>query len=381
MMEGHRHTQLLPPLHLRSPLKSLQSSSRLLRATSQTMLSSQLRVKTARRINKARSAVTPVKTRCDPGKSNHKRFFSTMDVKSKAPAIRCQWDLQDIAMRKCIGKGSLGKVMLGEVQGFQVAVKVVGKVPAKVRKTAEAERKVLEELKHQLIVTYYGSLEDQEYIYLVLEYLPKGDLFHLMKRRRLKTKEIRFFAMEVAVALKSLHDDNIVYRDLKPENVMLHESGHIRLIDFGFAKKLSSERTASVLGSPEYMAPEVVMRKPHGLAVDCWSFGILLFELWTQYFPDSHPPFQGTSPMEVYEHVLQGLYELPSFIDTQAKDLIRRLLNPEPRLRPSITGVRAHAYFGDVDWLLADSVLVVPPALGESGAIHREHFRTDLFDG
>lgn len=380
-MEGHKHTQLLPPLHLRSPLKPLHSSSRLLRATSQTLLSSQLRLKTGRRESKARSAVTPVKTRCGPGKTHHNRFFSTMDVKSKAPAIRCQWDLQDIAMRKCIGKGSLGKVMLGEVQGVQVAVKVVGKVPTKVRKIAETEREILEELKHQLMVAYYGSLEDEDYIYLVLEYLPKGDLFHLMKRRRLKAKEIHFFAMEVAVALKSLHNDSIVYRDLKPENVMLHESGHIRLIDFGFAKKLSSERTASVLGSPEYMAPEVVMRKPHGLAVDCWGFGILLYELWTQYFPDSHPPFQGSSPMEVYECILKGLYELPSFIDIQAKDLIRRLLNPEPRLRLSIAGIRAHAYFGDVDWMRADSVLVVPPALGEYGARHREQFRTDLFDG
>lgn len=378
-MEGHRHTQL-PPLHLRSPVKSLHSSSRVLRATSQTLLSSKLRIKTGRRDIKARSSVTPVKTRCDPSKSNHNRIFSTMDVKSKPPVIRCQWDLEDITMQRCIGKGSLGKVMLGEVQGIRLAVKVVEKVPTKVRRIAEAERGILEELRHQLMVNYYGSLEDQDYIYLVLEYLPRGDLFHLMKRRRLKTKEIRFFAMEVAVALKSLHEDHIVYRDLKPENVMLHESGHIRLIDFGFAKKLVSERTSSVLGSPEYMAPEIVMRKPHGLAVDCWGFGILLYELWTQYYPHSHPPFQGSSPMEVYEHILQGLYEVPSYVDGRAKDLIRRLLNPEQRNRPSIAGVRAHAYFGDVDWMLADNVLVEPPVVGEGGDRFKEQFRTDLFD-
>ena len=310
---------------------------------------------------------------------HHSRYPSTQDT--PAAEHECPWTLAEISLGKCIGKGSLGRVVLGQTATCQVAVKIMEKRQMRVKKIAEAERVILEQLHHALMVTYFGCLEDAERLYLVLEYLPNGDLFHLMRRKRLKPRETKFYATEVVAGLRSLHSLQIVYRDLKPENLMLHSSGHLRFIDFGFAKKLSSERTASVLGSPEYMAPEVVMRKPHGLAVDCWSFGILLFELWTQYFPDSHPPFQGTSPMEVYEHVLQGLYELPSFIDTQAKDLIRRLLTPEPRLRPSITGVRAHAYFGDVDWLLADSVLVVPPALGESGAIHREHFRTDLFDG
>ena len=84
--------------------------------------------------------------------------------------------------------------------------------------------------------------------------------------------------------------------------------------------------------------------------------------------------------MEVYEHILQGLYEVPSYVDGRAKDLIRRLLNPEQRNRPSIVGVRAHAYFGDVDWMLADNVLVEPPVVGEGGDRFKEQFRTDLFD-
>lgn len=132
------------------------------------------------------------------------------------------------------------------------------------------------------MVAYYGSIEDAGKLHLVLEYLPKGDLFHLMRRKRLKQKEIWFFAAETAGGLRYLHDRRIVYRDLKPENLMLSASGHIKFIDFGFAKQLISDRTNSVLGSPEYMAPELVMKRPHGLAVDCWSFGILLYELWSQ---------------------------------------------------------------------------------------------------
>ena len=164
----------------------------------------------------------------------------------------------------------------------QLAVKIVAKKPAKVKKVAESEKTALETLQHPLIVRYFGCIEDESHVYFLLERLQRGDLFHISKRRRLKGKEIRFFAGEVLAVLRFVHGKGVVYRDLKPENVMLHESGHIRLVDFGFAKKIDGERTYTSLGSPEYMAPEIVLKQPHSYPSDLWSFGILLYEFYSQ---------------------------------------------------------------------------------------------------
>ena len=226
---------------------------------------------------KSRPVATPIRAR-----PTHTRFLSSVDLTVSPKPVECPWQLSEIKIARCIGQGSLGRVFLGEVDSLEVAVKVIEKSSTKVKRVAEAEKTILEKVKHALMVRYYGCIQDSEKVHLVMEYLPKGDLFHLMKRHRLKAKEVRFYAAEAAFGLKYMHDRKIVYRDLKPENLMLSSTGHIKFIDFGFSKQLVADRTTSVLGSPEYMAPELVMKRPHGLPVDCWSFGILLFELWSQ---------------------------------------------------------------------------------------------------
>ena len=369
-MEGRKPRSLLPalPTHNRSFLRQAVSSKPT--ASTTRAPATKLQLSPVKRIS-----VTPVRHRPAPvlkSRPHHSRVPSTQEVPAAEHA--CPWTLAEISMVRCIGKGSLGRIMLGQTPTCQVAVKVMEKRQMRVKKIAEAERVILEQLQHRLMVMYFGSLEDTERIYLVLEYLPNGDLFHLMRRKRLKPREIKFYAAEVVAGLRSLHSMQIVYRDLKPENLMLHSSGHIRFIDFGFAKKLISERTSSVLGSPEYMAPELVMKRPHGLAVDCWSLGILLYELHCH-----HPPFEGESPMEVYEKVVSGVYELPNHLDSAVKDLIRRLLNPEPRIRLAIEAVTRHGYFQDVDWKQVDEMQLEAPVFEGLPEKAREEFQTNLF--
>jgi len=369
-MEGRKPRNLLPALPTQNRSFLRQAVSTKPTASTTRTQSKKSPIQLSKRIS-----VTPTRYRPVPvqkPRPHHSRYPSTQDT--PAAEHECPWTLAEISLGKCIGKGSLGRVVLGQTATCQVAVKIMEKRQMRVKKIAEAERVILEQLHHALMVTYFGCLEDAERLYLVLEYLPNGDLFHLMRRKRLKPRETKFYATEVVAGLRSLHSLQIVYRDLKPENLMLHSSGHLRFIDFGFAKRLVSERTSSVLGSPEYMAPELVMKRPHGLAVDCWSLGVLLYELHCH-----HPPFEGETPMEVYEKVVSGVYELPNHLDSAIKDLIRRLLNPEPRLRLDVEAVMRHGYFQGTDWIQVDELLLEAPVLEGVPEKAREEFQTNLF--
>jgi protein kinase A/protein kinase X len=128
-----------------------------------------------------------------------------------------------------------------------------------------------------------------------------------------------------------LHQQDIVYRDLKPENLLIDAEGHIKLADFGFAKHLEDDRTFTLCGTPEYLAPEIVKGSKntgYGKSVDWWALGILLFEMLAGY-----PPFYDCEPFGIYKKILAGIIEFPKFFSLRTKDLIRKLLNPEIKYR------------------------------------------------
>jgi len=146
-----------------------------------------------------------------------------------------------------------------------------------------------------------------------------------------------------------LHSKNIVYRDLKPENILLDSKGHVKLTDFGFAKVVP-DRTWTLCGTPEYLAPEIIQSKGHGKAVDWWALGILIYEMLVGY-----PPFFDDSPFKIYEKILQGKVEFPRFMDSAAKDLIRRLLTTDKmkrigNLKSGAEDVKRMKWFKGVDW-------------------------------
>jgi serine/threonine protein kinase len=196
-----------------------------------------------------------------------------LELKQDTPLA---YSLNEFEISKCVSKGKGGCVLMATLNYRNYALKVIHK---KLSKYALAEAKILDKLSSQLIVKYFGRFEDEENIYLVLEFINGCDFFHYMSRKRLKLPEIVNLASQVLSAIELIHSKGIVYRDLKPENIMLPESGCIKLIDFGLSKEIGNERTSTVCGSPEYMAPEVIRKNSYSYAVDFWSFGILLYEM------------------------------------------------------------------------------------------------------
>lgn len=167
------------------------------------------------------------------------------------------------------------------------------------------ERAVLGEVAgHPFITNLIATFSDQNSLYMLLDYVPGGELFsYLRKFRRFDESIARVYAAEIVLVLEFLHEQQggIAYRDLKPENLLLDNDGHIKLVDFGFAKRLGHPdhhpvETYTLCGTPEYLAPEVIQNKGHSTAVDWWALGILIYEFLAGY-----PPFYHNNPMEIYK--------------------------------------------------------------------------------
>jgi serine/threonine protein kinase len=275
----------------------------------------------------------------------------------------------DFELLQVVGKGSFGKV-------FQVRKKDTGKIYAmKVLKKeqllkrkqvahTQTERKVLEEIDHPFIVSLRFAFQTHDKLYMVLDYFNGGELFfHLKANGRFSEELARFYAAEIVLAIECLHENTIVYRDLKPENVLLDEEGHIRLTDFGLSKDSISGNTLThtFCGTPEYLAPEIIHGAGYNKAVDWWSLGTLLYEMLTGL-----PPFFNTNVHVMYEKIMRATLAFPAYVSPEAQSLLTGLLqrNPQARLgggpRDALD-LKEHPFFAPIDWVKLTRKEVVPP--------------------
>lgn len=232
------------------------------------------------------------------------------------------------------------------------------------------EVEIMRQVNSNFCTKLINSFQDEHYLYLILEFIPGGELFyHLRKYERFPIEVARFYLAEVTAALGYLHDRiGCVYRDLKPENILLDKKGHIKLADYGFAKQ-TSELTFTLLGTPEYIAPELIRQTGHHRSADWWSFGILAYELLV-----GQPPFMDDDLNGLYQKIIAGKIAFPADFDPDARDLITKLLNvdKDKRLGANPTNgthdVRAHPFFASVNWNWIDKRLVKPPIQPEIGA-------------
>lgn len=273
------------------------------------------------------------------------------------------WRLSDLELKETLGTGSFGRVRLVKHTKSSkfCALKILKKQEIIRLKQVEhilAEASLLQEIDHPFIVNLLKGFMDEDRLYLLLEYVVGGELFfHLRKAGKFPNDVAKFYSAEVVLAFEYVHSKNIVYRDLKPENLLLDRDGNVKITDFGFAKRVT-DRTFTLCGTPEYLAPEIIQSKGHNKAVDWWALGILLFEMLVGY-----PPFYDESPYKIYEKILEGKIQFPKWVDEKAKDLIQGLLVLDKSkrlgsLKRGVEDIKRHQFYGGVDWnvLLAKKV-------------------------
>ncbi|KAL2261616.1 hypothetical protein VTK26DRAFT_3791 [Humicola hyalothermophila] len=280
---------------------------------------------------------------------------------------------EDFEPLRCLGKGTYGTVLLVKQRttGRLFAQKQFKKASLVVHKKlieqTKTERQILESVnRHPFVVKLYYAFQDQEKLYLILEYGQGGELFtHLNTEKMFSEDTAAFYMAEMVLALSHLHDNlGVIYRDLKPENCLLDAEGHLLLTDFGLSKVAvdDSDGCNSMLGTVEYMAPEVIQGKKYGKAVDWWSLGALGVDLMT-----GNPPFRGPNHAKIQENIVKQKLVLPYFVSPDAKDLLTRLLRKDPTKRlgynmpKDLATIKKHRFFRKIDWKKLAARELEPP--------------------
>jgi len=295
-------------------------------------------------------------------KKNGPNFVSEIEVNdvTREGCEKASPDQFDLL--RVLGQGSFGKVFLvrknqGKDAGCLYAMKVLKKATLKVRDRirTKMERNILADVEHPFIVKLHYAFQTEGKLYLILDFLRGGDLFTRLSKEIMFTEEdVKFYLAELALALEHLHSLGIIYRDLKPENLLLDSNGHIAVTDFGLSKENLEDgqegKAYSFCGTVEYMAPEVVNRKGHSFAADWWSFGVLMFEMLTGQLP-----FQGENRKETMTQILKAKLGMPEYLSPEAQGLLRGLFkrNPVNRLCSGPNGIEDvfnHSFFSTINW-------------------------------
>lgn len=262
--------------------------------------------------------------------------------------------LSDLKILTTLGVGGFGRVELVQISNRPTksyALKQMKKaqiVETRQQQHIMSEKEIMGEANCDFIVKLFKTFKDEKYLYMLMESCLGGELWTVLRDKgHFDDGTTRFYTACVVQAFDYLHSRNIIYRDLKPENLLLDNQGYVKLVDFGFAKKLQTGRkTWTFCGTPEYVAPEVILNKGHDISADYWSLGVLMFELLT-----GTPPFTGSDPMKTYNIILKGIdaIEFPRNITRNAMALIKKLCrdNPAERLgyqKGGISEIQKHKY-------------------------------------
>lgn len=269
---------------------------------------------------------------------------------------------------KTLGTGSFGRVMLVQHKSTKQfhAMKILDKQKIVKLKQVEHtlnEKKILQSTSFPFIVQLDHSFKDNSNLYMVLEFVTGGEMFsHLRQAGKFSESHSRFYAAQIALVLEYLHHMDVMYRDLKPENLLIDMQGYIKVTDFGFAKKVKG-RTWTLCGTPEYLAPEIILSKGYNKAVDWWALGVLIYEMSAGY-----PPFFADQPIQIYEKIVSGKVRFPSHFSTDIKDLLKNLLqvditNRFGNLKNGANDIKNHKWFVSTDWIALYQKKVEAPFL------------------
>ncbi|XP_023476051.1 protein kinase C delta type isoform X4 [Equus asinus] len=277
---------------------------------------------------------------------------------------RC--NIENFTFHKVLGKGSFGKVLLAELKGKKefFAIKALKKDVVLIDDDVECtmvEKRVLALAWENPFLTHLlCTFQTKDHLFFVMEFLNGGDLmYHIQDKGRFELYRATFYAAEIICGLQFLHNKGIIYRDLKLDNVMLDQDGHIKIADFGMCKEnIFGEKQASTFcGTPDYIAPEILQGLKYSFSVDWWSFGVLLYEMLI-----GQSPFHGDDEDELFESIRMDTPHYPRWITKESKDILEKLLERDPTKRLGVTGnIKAHSFFKTINWTLLEKRAVEPP--------------------
>jgi aurora kinase, other len=273
--------------------------------------------------------------------SNHHTHNSTQERTAKGN----RWKLDDFEIGKPLGNGKFGRVYLAREKSTQyiVALKVLSKRQIREAKFEHQFRREVEiqsHLRHPNILRMYGFFYDDQRIYIILEYAAGGELFKkLNKKKRFDEPMTGRLIVQIASALSYCHNENVIHRDLKPENLLLASNGDIKLSDFGWSVHSPTSRRLTMCGTLDYLPPEIVGHEEHDEMVDVWSLGILLYELLV-----GQPPFDAPGQTATYLRIQKVDIRFPFFVQDDAKDLILKFLQRDPKQRIALSAVPHHPW-------------------------------------
>lgn len=256
--------------------------------------------------------------------------------------------MRDFEIISVLGRGGYGKVLLCKynVDGEYYAIKVIKKNALNMEGQAKRiliERNLLHKLSHPFIVPLKFAFRNAGKVYLGLEYASGGDLYyHMSRKSSFLEVDVKLILASISLALDYLHKNGIIYRDLKPENVVFDSQGYAKLTDFGLSKEvLTGENTAKTFcGTAEYLAPEIIMGQSYDHSVDWWALGVLAHELLY-----GTPPFSSPNKNALYNSIMTEEPKFPPNADNNAVALIKSLLSKDPSLRPTLVGVQNCPFF------------------------------------
>jgi len=264
--------------------------------------------------------------------------------------------LADYDPKRTLGTGSFGRVMLvtDKKTNSVCALKILEKAKVVRLKQVEhtlSEKQLLAAVDFPVLVNLLASFKDNANLYMVMEFAVGGEMFSsLRKEKKFSEPRSRFYGGQIVIALEYLQHLNIIYRDLKPENLLFDAKGYIKITDFGFAKHVVG-RTWTLCGTPEYLAPEIILSKGYNRAVDWWALGVLIFEMCAGY-----PPFYAEQPIQIYEKIVTGKVRYPSHMSKDLQSLLRSLLEADitkryGMLKNGVNDIREHEWFASMDWI------------------------------
>lgn len=282
--------------------------------------------------------------------------------------------LNDLEVIQTLGCGGFGRVELvqlvknGGKEKRTFALKCLKKkhiVDTQQQEHVYSEKRIMMNCSHQFITSLYRTFKDRKYVYLLMEACLGGELWTILRDKGwFDDLTTRFYVACVISAIDYLHSQGIIYRDLKPENLLLDSQGYVKMVDFGFSKVIpQGNKTWTFCGTPEYVAPEIILNRGHDRAVDFWSLGVLMCELLM-----GTPPFTASDPMKIYNIILRGIDQIhfPRHVTKTAISIIKRFCreNPTERLgyqKDGIEEIRRHRWFAGFHWDGLEARSLPPP--------------------